>query len=90
MLSKSLVTFDKVLIARKLSLDVLLSFLKTGLISGIFIKFGNLFSFRQSLKIFTCFLQQQLTKSFIIEIGMSFEIDAVFADNFLTSFAFPY
>ena len=62
------------------------NFLKTGLISAIFIKFGNLLetcSFRQSFKIFASFSQQQVAKFFIIEIGMSFDIDALFEDNFL-------
>ena len=85
MLSKNQVNFDRVLIALQLSLEVLLSFLKTGLISVIFIKFGNLFSFRQSLKILASFSQQQVAKFFIIENGMSFDIDALFVDNFLTA-----
>ena len=68
-----------------MSLEVLSSFLKTGLISAIFIKFGNLFSFRQSLKILASFSQQQVAKFFNIEIGMSFVIDALFGSNFLTA-----
>ena len=68
-----------------MSLEVLSSFLKTGLISAIFIKFGNLFSFRQSLKILASFSQWQVAKFFIIEIGISFDIDALFEGIFLTT-----
>ena len=57
MLSKSLVKFDRVLIDLQLSLEMLSSILKTRLISAIFIKFGKLFSFRQSLKILASFSQ---------------------------------
>ena len=59
-------------------------FLKTGLIAAIFIKFGNLLSFRQSLKILASF-SQQVAKFFIIEIGMSFDIDTLFEGKFLTT-----
>ena len=64
---------------------MLSSFLKTGLISAIFIKFGNLFSFRQSLKTPASFPQKQIAKFFIIEIDKSFDIDALFEGNFLTA-----
>ena len=77
--------FDKVFIGPELSLEVLLSFIQTGLITAIFIKSENLFSFRQSLKISASFSQYQLAKFFIIEIGMSFEIDVLFEGNFLAA-----
>ena len=51
MLSKTLVKLDKVLKGKWLSFKVLPSSLKTGLISATFIKFGKIFSFRQSFKI---------------------------------------
>ena len=83
MLSKSLVKFDRVLIGLWLSLELLSRFLKTGLISAIFFKFGNLF--RKSLKILASFSQQQVAKFFIIETGITFDIDALFEGKFLTA-----
>ena len=68
-----------------MSLEVLSSFSKTGLISTIFIKFRNWFFFRQSLKILASFSQYQAVKFFVIEIGMSFDVDALFEGNFLTA-----
>ena len=64
---------------------MLSNFLKTELISAIFIKFGKLLSFRESLKILASFSQQQVAKFVIIEIGMSFGIDVLFEGNFLTA-----
>ena len=68
-----------------MSLEVLSSFLKTGLISAVFIKFENLLSLRQSLKILASFSQEQVAKFFIIEIGMSFDVDSFYEGNFLTA-----